>query len=60
MHTTHDPETQTRQEIEQAELRLHRLYETHDRAPADEKAVVESQIEEAKLTIERLKAQLHH
>ena len=60
MDITHDPEIQARQEIEQAELKLHRLYETLDRAPADEKAVVESQIEETKLTLERLKTKLHH
>ena len=59
MHTTHEPETRTQQEIEEAELKLHRLYGSLKRAPAGEKVVVESQIQEAKQTIERLKAQLH-
>lgn len=46
-------------EIEEAEFRLHRLYEARDRAPADEQAVVEAKIQETKGTLEQLRTHLH-
>ena len=52
-------ETQAVQQIEEIELKLHRLYEVRDRVPAEEKAVIEERIREMKATIERLKTHLH-
>ncbi len=52
-------ETERLQKIEEAELRLHRFYEARDRAPAEERAVVEERIRETKAMIEHLKKRLH-
>ena len=52
-------ETTVLHEIEEAELRLHRLYASRDRVSADERMVVEQRIRETKAEIEELRARLH-